>query len=148
MHRILIRAATRNDLPEILHKVKELALFEKEPDGVTTTLKDYQRLFDEGLFAGLVAEEENEVIGIAIYYYIFSTWKGKALYLEDFYVDKDRRSAGIGQLLFDELISIAKKEACTKMKWQVLDWNSSAIKFYERNGAHIEKEWWNGVLEL
>jgi GNAT superfamily N-acetyltransferase len=88
------------------------------------------------------------IIGMAIYYPTFSTWRGKMLYLEDFYVQPKYRSKGIGQSLFDSILHRARITNCKLMKWQVLDWNKKAIKFYKRNNAEIETEWLNGKLIL
>jgi GNAT superfamily N-acetyltransferase len=93
-----------------------------------------------------VAELNDEILGMALYYMTFSTWRGSMLYLEDFYVSENYRSAGIGQLLFDAYINEAKERGCKMVKWEVLDWNTEAIKFYERNGAVIEKQWWKGKI--
>ncbi len=76
----------------------------------------------------------------------FSTWKGKMLYLEDFVVKEAFRKKGVGQVLWNKYIDIAKEKDCALVKWQVLDWNEPAVKFYEKNGATIEKEWWNGKI--
>ena len=143
MGKPLVRVATRNDLESILGLVVELAVYEKEPDAVTATMEDYQRAFDEELISAFVAAEDGVVIGMALYYMTFSTWKGHMMHLEDFYVKKEYRSSGIGQDLFDKFIAASKERKCTMVRWQVLDWNTNATKFYERNGATVEKNWWN-----
>ena len=94
----------------------------------------------------LVAEVDNSIVGMTLYYDTFSTWKGKMLYLEDFVVKESYRSQGIGDLLFDATLVEAKKRKCLLMKWQVLDWNTEAVKFYKRKQAEIETEWWNGKI--
>ncbi|MEE9437919.1 MAG: GNAT family N-acetyltransferase [Saprospiraceae bacterium] len=139
----IIRKGKRNDLPSVYNYVKELAIFEKEPAAVTATLDDYYRAHDEKLIMTHIAELNGKCIGIALYYMTFSTWKGHMLYLEDFYVDINYRSSGVGQLLFDAYIAEAKKLNCKMVKWAVLDWNKKAVKFYERNNATIEKCWWD-----
>jgi len=136
------RKALRTDLDGIFELVKGLALYEKEPDSVTATIDDYHKAFDEGLINAFVAIEDNEIIGMAFYYMTFSTWRGHMLYLEDFYVKDEYRSKGIGQDLFDLFINEAKSLGCALAKWEVLDWNKKAIKFYERNGALVESHWW------
>ena len=141
-----IRIAKRSDVEAIYHLVVQLAIFEKEPDAVTSTLEDYLTSFDNGLIEALVATEDSQVIGMALYYMTFSTWKGKMLYLEDFYVKEKYRSLGTGQQLFDAFINVAKAKGCSMVKWQVLDWNKAAIKFYKRNGATIEDHWYNGKV--
>jgi GNAT superfamily N-acetyltransferase len=145
---IQIRFAQRKDLQSIRQLVIELAIFEKEPDAVIATLMDYQRAFDDGLISILVAEIENEIVGMTLFYDTFSTWKGKMLYLEDFVVKEPFRSRGIGSLLFDATLNEAKNRDCALMKWQVLDWNTEATKFYMRKKAEIEKEWWNGKIMI
>ena len=141
-----IRKATAKDLPAIYDLVVELAIYEKEPEAVTATLDDYITAHDEDLTSILVAELSGTVVGMAVTYMTFSTWKGKMLYLEDLYVSSSHRSEGIGQQLFDAYIADAKEKGCTMVKWQVLDWNTDAIRFYERNGATIEKQWYNGKI--
>lgn len=143
---MIIRKAKKNDLNGIHDLVRELAIFEKEEDALKTTLMDYEKAFDEELIGAHVAEDEGVIIGMALYYMTFSTWKGHMLYLEDFYVSTQHRSSGIGQKLFDAYIQEAKDRGCKMVKWEVLDWNEKAIKFYLRNGATIEKQWWDGKI--
>ena len=140
---ITVRKAKHTDLPAIYGLVKELAVFENEPEAVTATLSDYQKNFDQNVFDALVAEKNGEVVGTTIYYMTWSTWKGRMLYLEDFVIDQPFRRQGIGQLLFDEFLKEAKKLDAVMVKWQVLDWNEPAILFYKKNKAIIEKGWWN-----
>ena len=143
---IQIRFAEEADLQAIRELVVELAIFEKEPDAVKATLTDYKQAFSSGLITMLVAELEGKIIGMTLYYDTFSTWRGKMLYLEDFVVKEQYRSRGIGDLLFDATLADAKARGCKLMKWQVLDWNTGAQKFYERKKAIVEKEWWNGKI--
>ncbi len=138
-----IRKATIEDIPAVHQLVVELAIFEKEPQAVTASISDYEEQFARGLFEIIVAEIENEIVGMMLYYDTFSTWKGKMLYLEDFVVNDKYRSQGIGSKLYDAFIAEAKNRECTMVKWQVIDWNEGAVKFYERKGATIEKQWWN-----
>jgi len=144
----IIRKAKEKDLGAIHNLVRELAIFEKAEDQFTATLAQYLEDYKNGVFDAIVAELDGEVIGMALYYYAYSTWRGKMLYLEDFVVDPAVRSRGTGRLLFDHLVAIAKAEDCKLMKWQVLDWNTDAQRFYHRVGAEIQKEWWNGVLRF
>lgn len=143
---ITVRAATKHDLEAIYGLVVELAIYEKEPDAVTATIEDYQRDFADGVFQCHVAEDNGEVIGMTLYYLTYSTWRGKMLYLEDFVVRESRRREGIGDLLFENVIKVAKDTNCRLLKWQVLDWNTPAVNFYEKYQATIEKDWWNGKI--
>ena len=143
---MIVRKANSNDLSGIYQLVKELAIFEKEEDAVKAKLDDYKKAFDDNLIGAQVAEKDGKIIGMALYYMTFSTWKGHMLYLEDFYVSENYRSNGVGQKLFDSYLNEAKSRGCKMVKWEVLDWNKKAIKFYERNGATIEKQWWDGKI--
>jgi GNAT superfamily N-acetyltransferase len=145
---MMIRNATYEDLESILTLVKELAAYEHAPAEVWVNLVDYQEAFKEGIFESLVGEIEGQIIGVCIYYLTWSTWKGRMLYLEDFFIKEDFRRHGLGQQLFDAFISRARELNCTLIKWEVLDWNIPALNFYEKNHAEIEKEWWNGKLIL
>jgi len=148
MKEIKVRKASKNDLKAIYNLVKELAIYEKEPEAVTATLEDYQIDFMEGIFEANVALEGEKIIGTTIYYMSYSTWKGRMLYLEDFVVKESYRQKGVGQLLFDAFLAIAKEKKAVMVKWQVLDWNEPAINFYKRNNAIIEKNWWSVKLFL
>ena len=138
-----IRPAQMEDIPFIFQLVKDLAEYENAPNEVTIDISYYEQSFKEGVFESIVAVANNKIVGTCIYYMTFSTWKGKMLYLEDFVVNEEYRRLGIGQKLYDAFINIARVKKCTLTKWQVLDWNEPAIKFYDRNNAIIEKEWWN-----
>ncbi len=143
---ISIRKATTKDLPAIHQLVRELAIYEEAETEFIATLKDYEKDFDDAVFSSFVAENEGKIIGMTIYYMTYSTWKGKMLYLEDFVVNEAFRKKGIGQMLFDAFLKEAQHLGARLVKWQVLDWNKPAIRFYEKNGATIEKEWWNGKI--
>jgi GNAT superfamily N-acetyltransferase len=145
---ISIRKATPADIPAIHRLVRELAIYEKAEDQFVATLAQYKRDFAQGVYQALVATAEGKVVGMALYYLAYSTWKGRMLYLEDFVVFEEYRRYGIGQLLFDAFVAEARQEGCRLVKWQVLDWNEPALKFYEKNRAIIEKEWWNGKIFL
>ncbi len=140
---IIIRDAQLADMKSVRSLVKELAVFEKAPKAVTATLGDYQRLFREELFQCLVAQENDEIIGIALFYDTFSTWKGHMMYLEDLVVTEKYRNKGVGGQLFDAFLAKSKEKGAILAKWQVLDWNENAIQFYEKKGAEVEKGWWN-----
>lgn len=140
---IVIIPAEAKHVPGIYALVEELAVYEKARHEMTMTLDGYKNLFAEDYFQSIVAVRGDEVIGTCIFYDTFSTWKGKMLYLEDFVVRETERGHGVGQQLYNELLDIAKKGKYALVKWQVLDWNEPAIKFYEKNNAMIDKEWWN-----
>lgn len=144
-----IRIGKREDLPRVLELIKELAEYERALHEVTNTVK---MLEDDGfganpVFGFFVAEEEGEIYGIALYYFRYSTWKGKRLYLEDIVVTESKRGKGIGKLLFEATMNKVLVEGCTGMMWQVLDWNESAIEFYKRYNARFDSEWTNCHLE-
>lgn len=140
---IEIRKARKTDLVAIHNLVRELAIYEDAEAEFTASLSVYEESFESGLIDAIVAEVEGEVVGMCLFYLTFSTWRGRMLYLDDFVVKESHRQAGIGQLLYDELLEEAKRLDCFLAKWQVLDWNKPAINFYEKNKAIIEKEWWN-----
>lgn len=145
---ITIRKATLADVPAMHSLVRELAIYERAEDQFVATVEEYERDFAAGIYQTIVAEAESKVVGMALYYMAYSTWKGKMLYLEDFVVYEAYRRFGIGQLLFEAFLDAARQEGCRLVKWQVLDWNEPALRFYEKNEAIIEKEWWNGKIFL
>ena len=140
-----IRKGTKEDLPRALELIKELALYEKAPDEVTNTLKmmEGDGFGKNPVFGYIVAEENGEIHGMSMYYWRYSTWKGKRIYLEDLIVTESKRGSGIGKLLFEETIEIGKREGATGMMWQVLDWNEPAINFYKKYDSIIEDGWLN-----
>lgn len=140
---MVIRKGTREDMPAVLELIKELAAFEKEPDAVVVTAEE---LIKDGfgsnpLFYTFVAEEGNEIIGMALFYYRYSTWKGKTIHLEDLIVKENHRGTGAGSALYKEVITFAKQQGVRRIEWVVLNWNEHAIKFYERSGAKILQDW-------
>jgi len=145
---IYVRQARREDLPSIHALVRELAIYERAEKEFIASIEEYEQDFDRGGFQALVAEVEGEVVGMALYYLAYSTWKGKMLFLEDFVVRQAYRRRGIGQRLFDAFLREAQAMGCRLVKWQVLDWNEPALRFYEQNEALIERDWWNGKLFL
>lgn len=145
---VILREARIEDIESVMELVKELAIFEKAEKEMVATKKMYLDGFHDKTFEICIAEIDEKVVGMTLYYYGFSTWKGKMLFLEDFVVMDKYRSHGIGQMLFDKLILDAKKENCAMLKWQVLDWNVEAIKFYMRQNAMIDKGWYNGKIFL
>jgi GNAT superfamily N-acetyltransferase len=144
----MIRTATRHDVTAIFGLIEELASFERAPEQVVNTPVQLEiDLFEEQICNAIVATNESDaVIGFALYYISYSTWKGRCLYLEDFYVKETERKQGYGQALFDEIVQIAKKMGVKRMDWQVLDWNHTALNFYRRNHATLDPEWINGRL--
>ncbi len=145
---VTIRRAEARDVPRMLELVKELAVFEKEPEAVTVT-EEHMRDAGFGpnaVWWGWVAEDEERILGIAICYERYSTWKGRAGYLEDIVVTEQARSHGIGERLFKACAAEAVKRDYHHMTWQVLDWNEGAIRFYKRLGAELDPQWVNGRL--
>lgn len=141
--KIEIRAAQLTDVPEMHALMYELAVYENEPEAVATSVEEYETDFSNGLFEGFVAEVDGKIVGMTLYFMAYSSWKGKMLYLDDFVITEDFRRFGIGQMLYDTFLAEAQKRGCRLAKWQVLDWNDPAIRFYEKNNATIEKGWWN-----
>lgn len=138
-----IRKGVIQDMPEVLALIQELAAFEKEPDAVAITVTDLERdgFSDKPLFYTFIAEVDNEIVGMALYYYRYSTWKGKTIHLEDLIVKEKMRGSGIGFALYTEIIQQAKQEGVRRVEWNVLDWNTPAIEFYEKSGAKVFKNW-------
>ena len=139
----MIRKATKNDMPSVLELIQELATFEKEPDAVVVTVDDLIRdgFSENPLFQCFVAEVENEIIGMALFYYRYSTWKGKTIHLEDLIVKENKRGTGAGFALYKEIIKQGKAENVRRIEWNVLDWNTPAIDFYEKSGAKVLSDW-------
>ncbi|GAB2542751.1 GNAT family N-acetyltransferase [Rufibacter soli] len=143
---VTIRKGTEADLPGVHALIVELAVFEKAPNEVTNTLEDMRRdgFGQEPIFEFYVADSvEKGIVGIALYYTAYSTWKGKMLFLEDIVVTESLRRQGIGRLLFNAVVEAAKAGRYKRMKWQVLDWNEPAINFYRSIGADLDGEWIN-----
>ncbi|WP_396142778.1 GNAT family N-acetyltransferase [Flavobacterium sp.] len=140
---MMIRKATEKDMPYVLELIQELATFEKEPDAVVVTVADLVRdgFSEHPLFHCYVAEKENTIIGMALFYYRYSTWKGKTIHLEDLIVKADQRGTGAGFALYKEIIKQGKKDKVRRIEWNVLDWNTPAIDFYEKSGAKVLGDW-------
>lgn len=138
-----VREAIKNDMPQVLELIKELAIFEKEPDAVEVTVADLERegFGENPLFNCFVAEMDDEIVGAALVYYRFSTWKGRTLHLEDLIVKEAKRGNGIGEALYKQVMQFAFDRGLKRVAWDVLDWNEGAIRFYERSGATIVKDW-------
>ena len=140
---VLVRDAVQNDMKQVLMLIKELAKFEKEPNAV---ILNEEQLVRDGFsknpkFKCFVAESNNEIIGMALGYPRYSTWKGVTMHLEDLIVTKSRRGNGVGSLLFSKFINYAHSLKVKRIEWAVLDWNVNAIEFYEKNGAKILSDW-------
>ncbi len=141
----MIREARKGDEQAIMDLIHGLALYEKAPEQVVNTAEDLAiHLFEEKICDAIVAEKDKQIVGFALYYTNYSTWKGKCLYLEDFYVLPELRGEGIGSLLFDRVVEIAKDRGVKRMDWQVLEWNEPALKFYQKKDAVLDSEWING----
>lgn len=148
MSSIKIRKAKVEDVPALHNLILELAEFEDGLNFVSITKDDLIRdgFRENALFEAIVAERDNEIAGTAIYYFTYSTWSGKCLYLEDLIVKRNIRSNGIGSSLMKEVIRIAKRSGSKRMAWQVLNWNVDACDFYRKFGASLDDEWLNGRL--
>ena len=144
----LVRKGTSADVPAVLGLIKELALYEKAPLEVTNTEADMLRdgFGTEPAYRLLVAELEGRVVGMAIYFIKYSTWKGKGIYLDDIVVTESMRGNGIGAQLFAEVMRDAVSLNAKQMHWQVLDWNEPAIRFYKRYNCDFDGEWVNCKL--
>ena len=140
---MIIRKGMQKDMPAVLDLIKQLATFEKEPEAVVVTVDDLVRdgFGKNPLFYTFVAEIENKIIGIALYYYRYSTWKGKTIHLEDLIVKEENRGSGAGFALYSEIIMQGKKDNVRRIEWNVLDWNTPAIEFYKKSGAKVLDDW-------
>ena len=143
MNKILIRKAEKSDMASVLDLIMELADFEREPKSVSINVDD---LIKDGFcnnpkFRCLVAEINKKVVGMALFYGRYSTWKGKTLHLEDLIVKKRFRGHGIGKELYKKFIQIAQEEGVRRAEWVALDWNINAIKFYKNSGAKVLSDW-------
>lgn len=147
---INIRKGKKEDLPAVLKLVKELAEYEKALDQVANSVQQMEEdgFGDNPVFGFLVAKDADEIIGTSIYYYRYSTWKGKRLYLEDLVVTEKKRGTGVGKKLFEETLEVGKQTKCTGMMWQVLDWNEPAINFYKKYNTNFEDNWINCNIDF
>ena len=146
MENIIIQLGEPQHVPSVMALINELAVYEKAGDEVEVTTE--QLLEDafgkDAIVEFFVALKNDEVVGFALYYTKYSTWKGKCIYLEDFLVKESERGNGIGELLFKEVMKVAKERSSGRMEWQVLDWNEPAINFYKKMHAQLDGEWLNG----
>ena len=142
---IIIRRAKKEDCPRLLELVQELADYERAPKEVTVTLDHFiESGFGKNpVWWTFVAEVDEKIVGFALYYVRYSTWKGQAMYLEDILVTHSMRGNGIGKLLFERLIEEAKEKKFNRIIWQVLDWNEPAINFYKKYNTEFDAGWLN-----
>ena len=144
-----IRRATEKDIPRTLELIQELAVYEREPDAVVV---DVEELIKDGFgdnpaYGLFVAETENGIVGIALYYFRYSTWNGKVMYLEDLIVTESERGNGYGRKLLNAILEEADKLNCRLTTWQVLDWNEPSIEFYKKIGADLDETWINCTVK-
>jgi len=144
----LIRIGTIKDLPQVLNLIKDLAVFENEPYEVEVTIAEMQNwgFGKDKIYDFFVIEIDNKIIGLALYYFKYSTWKGKCLFLEDIIVKENVRNKGYGKKLFNAVVEVAKNTGVKRMEWQVLDWNKNAIEFYNKYQANLDSKWLNCKL--
>ena len=141
----IIRRAVKDDCPRLLELVQELATYERAPGEVTVTLDHFSEsgFGKQPVWWAFVAEVNERVVGFALYYIRYSTWKGQAMYLEDILITNEMRGKGIGKLLFDRLIEESRDKKFNRIIWQVLDWNEPAINFYKKYNADFDAGWLN-----
>ncbi len=145
----LLRPATAADVPAMMALVRELALYEKAPEEVTNT---EECMLSEGfgphpLFRAWVAEAADaRLIGLLIFYTAYSTWKGKIIYLDDLIISEPYRKSGVGRMMFEQLLRLAKAEDAAQLRWHVLHWNEPALQFYKKFNAALDPEWTTGKL--
>ncbi|WP_291132436.1 GNAT family N-acetyltransferase [Flavobacterium sp. UBA7682] len=147
-----IRKGTKNDMKAVLDLIRELAVFEKEPDAVVVTVADLERdgFGENPLFFTFVAEvdgdpsdseQAKQIVGMALYYYRYSTWKGKTIHLEDLIVKEKMRGTGLGFALYTKIMEQGKSDNVRRIEWNVLDWNTPAVEFYKKSGAKVLEDW-------
>lgn len=138
-----IRKAKKEDMSAVFQLIKDLAIFEKEPDAVDITINDLERdgFGDIPQFECFVGEIDHNIEGIALFYNRYSTWKGRALHLEDLIVREDKRGLGLGTALLDAVVKYGHQLGVKRINWEVLDWNEPAITFYEKKGAKVMRDW-------
>ena len=139
-----IRKAKKSDMPSVLSLIQELATFEKEPNAVEVTVAELEAAGFGGnpLFQCFVAEWDGEIVGMALFYFRFSTWKGKTVHLEDLVVSEAHRGKGIGTALYRSFLEFSQNENVRRSEWIVLNWNQNAIEMYDKSGACFHKDWW------
>ncbi|WP_167605087.1 GNAT family N-acetyltransferase [Maribellus sediminis] len=138
---IVIRKATDDDIPAIFGLIQELAIYENGLDKVKNSVD--QMYAEKDFFNCYVAEDNGEIIGMSLYYFVYYTWVGKALYLDDLFVKEAYRGKKIGSKLMQKMMDVAREEKCHRLRLQVLNWNSPAIEFYKKSGFNIDEDWHN-----
>jgi len=148
MQNLIIRIGEKRDMAGAWALVKELAVYEKAGNEVETTVQSMEEdgFGSNKIFDLFVAELNGQIVGIALYYIKYSTWKGRCIYLDDIVVTQSLRGQGIGKLLFDEIIKVAKAQNVRRLEWQVLNWNDPAIRFYQKYQSQFDDEWINCKL--
>ncbi len=138
-----IREANAEDMPYVLELIKELASFEKEANAVEVTADDlvHDGFGAEKLFHCFVAEFNSKIVGMALIYNRYSTWKGPIIHLEDLVISETMRGSGLGTTLLNEVVKYCAKQGVKRISWEVLDWNEPAITFYEKKGAKVLRDW-------
>tara|TARA_B100000768_G_scaffold116143_1_gene107501 strand:- start:8739 stop:9218 length:480 start_codon:yes stop_codon:yes gene_type:complete len=138
-----IRLGEKKDMPSVLDLITELAVFEKEPDAVEITVADLVRdgFSENPMFKVFVAEQDNKIIGIALFYERYSTWKGRTIHLEDLIVTKNKQKIGAGKALYLAVLKSAYENNFNRVSWEVIDWNTNAIDFYKSTGATYLNDW-------
>ena len=138
-----IRLGEEKDMQSVFDLITELAIFEKEPEAVEITVVDLVKdgFSESPKFKFYVAEQENKIIGIALFYERFSTWKGRTIHLEDLIVTKSKQKIGAGKALYSAVLKYAFDNNFNRVAWEVIDWNEPAVKFYESKGANVMRDW-------
>lgn len=146
---LIVRSSVPDDMPDVLYLIKELAQFERAPDAVEISSEILKEagFGEDPAFKCFVAELENEIVGMALFYNRFSTWKGKSLHLEDLIVKESMRGKGVGKSLYTKVMEYAFDKKLKRVEWAVLNWNSDAIEFYEKTGAHVLKDWYIAQMD-
>ena len=141
---VVVRKATKEDMPDVLELIKELAVFEKQPNAVQINIDTLvaEGFGNQPLFTCFVSLLEGQIVGMALCYFRFSTWKGRSVHLEDLIVKESKRGQGVGMALYKRVMEHAASFNVKRVEWVVLGWNTPAIKFYEKTGATILKDWY------
>ena len=139
----IVRLGEEKDMQSVFNLITELAVFEKEPEAVEITVDDLLRdgFSKNPKFKVYVAEQENTIIGIALFYERYSTWKGRAIHLEDLIVTKSKQKIGAGKALYTAVLKYALDNDYNRVAWEVIDWNTNAVDFYKSTGATYLNDW-------